>query len=170
MSTPVTETTQQTAKLPKMPLVLGHGRTFWTLFGGLLVMNFVLVVSALTYGWTEGYNGEPGFSWERLTAVIGGMFGNFDNFLVILAVLAALWLVVKGSTKLAQKNHNAAVGWLVLVALLFGVVAASLGWIDFGVINIGFLPFLIFVIGTAIEAAILTALLAIPFRWKRTNH
>jgi len=171
MSTSTSETTQTTTKLPKMmPRFLGIGRIFWTLFIGLLVFNLLLVVSALTYGWTEGFSGEPGFSWDRFTAVIGGMFGNFGNFLTILGALAILWLVARGSTKLAQKGHNTVAGWLVVVALLLGVVAASLGWVRLDMLNIGFVPFLIFVIGTGIEAGIFTAALATTFRWKRTNH
>lgn len=168
MSTTVTETSQ-TTKLPKMPRLLGLGRIFWTLFGGLFVFNLLLVVSALTYGWTEGYNGEPGFSWDRLTVVVGGMFGSFGNFLMILGGLALIGLVWWGSSKLAAA-HNRLAGVLVIVALLLGVVAASMGWVRLDTINIGFVPVLIFVIGTALEAAIFTALLATPFRWKRTNH
>jgi len=171
MSTNTSETNQATAKMPKMmmPRVLGLKRIFLTLFIGLLVFNFLIVVAGLTYGWTEGYNGVPGFDWERLTAVLAGMFGSFGNFLMILGALAILWLVLQGSTKLAQSNHKAA-GWLVVVALLLGVVATSLGWIRLDTLNIGFVPFLIFVIGTGIEAAIFTAVLATTFRWKRTNH
>lgn len=169
MSTPATTATP-TTKLPKMPLVLGHRRIFWTLFGGLIVFNFVLIISALTYGWTEGYSGEPGFSWDRLVAVIAGMFGSLGNFLTVIGALALMGLVWWGSYKLAKANYNKLAGALVLIALLLGVVAASLGWVNFGAITFGFVPFLVFVIGTGIEAGIFIALLAIPLRRKRTNH
>jgi len=168
MSNGTTET--KVVKPVKMMPPLGVKRTFLTLFIALVVVNFAIITVATTYGWTEGYNGTPGFSWERLGAVIGGMFGDTIGFFSVvggIVVLAAIWWA---SSRLARAGWHKTAGLLVVVALILGMLLALAGAVSLDIITFGFLPFLIFLIGTAVEAALLTALLANPLRWKRGTN
>ncbi|MGH7218350.1 MAG: hypothetical protein ACREGE_02825 [Candidatus Microsaccharimonas sp.] len=165
--------TTEESTLPKTPLLLvSRARLFWTSFGVLLLLNLIGFVLVYTIGLSTGFEGQLSFSSEQLSATLGFLFGGVGSFLGFIGALAIIGVAIYYVHRLWKSGQHKWVLIIVAVAFLaLGLAFVPLLQVNWHDIGFGFMPFLAFVLITALEAFIIQlALSNIPSRKRGTNH
>jgi hypothetical protein len=133
-----------------------------------LLFNVLVLIFIYSAGITHGYTGEIGFRLQDLVETIEVLFGGLGTLAAIAAGIAltvfTLWFV----HMLSVRDHHR--GVLVTLAFAIGIGGFLIyRVIDWGNIGLGFIPSLVLLVITAVEAVFTTFVVPIALNFLLTN-